>query len=203
MSYQRLCGGGKWLNEWGEKEERKDGKTILLLLNVVYLSYWQGPAKCIIEWTSQSSNEWTNGLVVDLLPLQLFSLTLREVTIQSGSAIQTEILKSTLIVSAVYPFVSGVWCYLGQQMESWVMNSGSKQLIAEMRPDCWYIISNQVHYVFRLIWLWSPGRKNLFIPWTYICLRPLLFALLNLQCVLFFNVLDLSSNYSRFCSHSS
>lgn len=179
--YQRLCGGGKWRNEWGGKGERKDGKTVLLLLlYVVYLSYRQGPAKWIIEWTSQSSNEWTNGLVVDLLLLQLFSLTLREVTIQSGFAIQTEILKSTPIISAVYPFVSGVWCYLGQQMDSWVINSGSKQLIAEMRPDCWYIISNQVHYVFLLIWLWSPGRKksfhsmNLYLsPSSAVCITEL------------------------------
>lgn len=144
--------------------------------------------------------QWMN----DLLPQQLPSHTQRK--------IQSDLSRlsrwHTLVVSAVYLFVSEVWFYLGQQLECWVLNSWSKQLSAEMRLAWWYIISNQVYYVFFLIWLWYVEKRFLkswlrvlCILLTYICLQALVFALRSCN-VSFFNVLP-SSNNSNFCSFSS
>lgn len=155
------------------------------------------------ELGNQVMSEWLNAFTVIIPPFQLFSVTVKHLKIQSGVVVQTlplTRLKSTPVFRAGYPFVSGVWCYLGQQMERRVMNSGSKQISAETRPTCCYLISNQVHYEFFLIQLWCVKKsqlKILCILLTYVCLQALLFVFRNLQCVLFINGLALPSNYSR------
>lgn len=139
-----------------------------------------------------------NSLLSSLTTTTL-SLTFTQPELPPG--VPPGVLKSTLFINALYLFVPGVWCYVGQLMERWIMDSGSKQLRAEMRPACWYIISNHVHYVFFLIWLWcasklfaSLGWKNHCIPLTSVSLPAVVFAVLNLTAMCSF-LQSLDSQY--------